>query len=851
MDKILFDCMPDENNAEIQFSVAREEWFRLFSVVYTLINAGPNPYSQNLYNNVRQYLLQVVDMKQNEISKMESDSEMETGEKQPVLTQYHYYWKQYSSALIYYDQMYHNLNSYYIRNHRQSEQSYMFTDKKPVEVKPEEDANARGMTESARARVGAQTRSRKAADSAAQKNYEAIECNGNYPIKELGLRVWKHVMCDSLKHSIIPKLLKIVEAHRDGDHATIKKLLKGATRENLEDDSVLFPIVQEIISSLITDTEQQPNNRKSSAFQFYQAILEKPYLDATFEFAHSFSEKIKTGNKPAEYVKTMMEMIKAENLRADKFMHEFSKDKLTSICTKIFVQEQKDFILQDVQEVIENEKWDQFQDKFILLRDVNEGLRDLCKHYQNHLERVGEEKTQQVIRIPKKFVDTVLQFNNDAIEHVKKLFKDPLDKNKNSEMNTSKDFIRAVDNACKTIVNLKEKGTNQKQAPASTLLAQFCDVILREKDKESEWYLKNLKDAVSVFHHIEDRDLFEQFYRQKLAGRLIKNTTESMEAETTMIDNLRLAAGYDFTSPLNRMMKDVKICKVDSDKFTHKILECKVIQQGAWPFQKNKKALNLPTEIEKMLTSFEEFYREQHNTTKLNWLHDWSSCSVVYTHNEIKYTLTARPCQYLILNMFQEKSEFLVSFVRESTGIEFLELERYLWSLQRSGILVLEDEGEKATQQIEMGTTVKLNSEFASKRTHIDLWKKFRESKPVQRSGNKRNRGATDISEIKKSADHDAPTVDSDDESEGTNKRVEDDRRIFLQAALVRVIKKEQKISHNKFIADTISMATARFKPSISQVKNAIEVLIDKQYIERLQPQDEKDNGETHYQYIS
>ena len=118
-------------------------------------------------------------------------------------------------------------------------------------------------------------------------------------------------------------------------------------------------------------------------------------------------------------------------------------------------------------------------------------------------------------------------------------------------------------------------------------------------------------------------------------------------------------------------------------------------------------------------------------------------------------------------------------------------------------------------------------------------------------SRNKRNRGATDISEIKKSADHDAPTVDSDDESEGTNKRVEDDRRIFLQAALVRVIKKEQKISHNKFIADTISMATARFKPSISQVKNAIEVLIDKQYIERLQPQDEKDNGETHYQYIS
>merc|ERR1711971_1190753 len=122
----------------------------------------------------------------------------------------------------------------------------------------------------------------------------------------------------------------------------------------------------------------------------------------------------------------MMKMIKDENLRADKFMHEFSKDKLTSMCTKIFVQEQKDFILQDVQEVIENAEWEQFKDKFILLRDVNEGLRDLCKHYQVYLECVGETKIQPVIRIPKKFVDTVLEFNKNAITHVNDLFKDPL-----------------------------------------------------------------------------------------------------------------------------------------------------------------------------------------------------------------------------------------------------------------------------------------------------------------------------------------------------------------------------------------------------------------------------------------
>merc|ERR1711972_463341 len=200
--------------------------------------------------------------------------------------------------------------------------------------------------------------------------------------------------------------------------------------------------------------------------------------------------------------------------------------------------------------------------------------------------------------------------------------------------------------------------------------------------------------------------------------------------------------------------------------------------------------MGMPPEIETMLQSFEKFYREQHNTTKLNWLHDWSGCTIIYEHNGTKFTLTARPCHYFILNLFQEKDLSIVSEVRESTGIEFLELERYLWSLQRAGILLL-GTNDKPAQQIEMNTEVRLNTEFTSKKHHIDLWKKFRESKPVQRSAVKKLRGATDISAVKKLADQDAPTVDSDDEnSSASGKRVEDDRRIFLQAALVRVIKK-------------------------------------------------------------
>ncbi|XP_072307283.1 cullin-2-like isoform X1 [Eucyclogobius newberryi] len=72
-------------------------------------------------------------------------------------------------------------------------------------------------------------------------------------------------------------------------------------------------------------------------------------------------------------------------------------------------------------------------------------------------------------------------------------------------------------------------------------------------------------------------------------------------------------------------------------------------------------------------------------------------------------------------------------------------------------------------------------------------------------------------------------------EMEQTRSAVDEDRKMYLQAAIVRIMKARKVLRHNALIQEVINQSKARFNPSISMIKKCIEVLIDKQYIERSQ----------------
>ena len=74
---------------------------------------------------------------------------------------------------------------------------------------------------------------------------------------------------------------------------------------------------------------------------------------------------------------------------------------------------------------------------------------------------------------------------------------------------------------------------------------------------------------------------------------------------------------------------------------------------------------------------------------------------------------------------------------------------------------------------------------------------------------------------------------------------INEDRKIFLQAAIVRIMKARKTRTHNQLISEVVEQSKSRFQPNISLIKKCIEVLMEKQYLER------SEEDRTEYRYCA
>mmetsp|Transcript_17427 Transcript_17427/g.17161 ORF Transcript_17427/g.17161 Transcript_17427/m.17161 type:complete len:124 (-) Transcript_17427:686-1057(-) len=117
--------------------------------------------------------------------------------------------------------------------------------------------------------------------------------------------------------------------------------------------------------------------------------------------------------------------------------------------------------------------------------------------------------------------------------------------------------------------------------------------------------IKTLKDdeistlfdkILEIFRLLTEKDEFEGFYRNNLSRRLLTNTTINEEAEKMMISKLKVECGFQYTSKLETMMKDMTISDNLNQQFKHSPIsdnidigfKIKVLTSGNWSNESQK-----------------------------------------------------------------------------------------------------------------------------------------------------------------------------------------------------------------------------------------------------------------------
>lgn len=161
-------------------------------------------------------------------------------------------------------------------------------------------------------------------------------------------------------------------------------------------------------------------------------------------------------------------------------------------------------------------------------------------------------------------------------------------------------------------------------------LSLFIDDKLRknvktDQDQEVEHILEK---TMVLFRYIQEKDVFERYYKQHLAKRLLLNKSSSDDLEKNMISRLKTECGCQFTSKLEGMFKDISLSNNLNEEFKTHVnnrnvdlhgidLNVKVLTTVYWPTSANGPKCNIPIGADRAFKSFVEFYLGKHSGRKL------------------------------------------------------------------------------------------------------------------------------------------------------------------------------------------------------------------------------------------
>jgi len=621
-------------------------------------------------------------------------------------------------------------------------------------------------------------------------------------LRDSGMQAFRSCVFDAVRRDVCSQMLAVINAER----------------ENASVDRSLLKRCTEVFVAM-----------GIGRLDVYHSELETPLLSATRHFYRAAaSQWLDTCTTP-EYLQRAEAALTSEAERVRMFLHETSEGVLLRVLEEEVLAAHQDSLLDKpgsgVADMLQANSRGDLARLYRLYSRVNGGLIPLARAVREFIQGAGlaivsarEASAAQEATVKKgakggsegdvQFVKALLQLLVDSKALIATVF------------GGHSLFQKALKDAFEVFVNCD---TACKQSNTQAIAA-YCDRLLKTGgERMSDEALQGeLQAVVNLFSYIVDKDMFGDAYRQALSKRLLGGRSASRDAEKSFVSMLKLSCGAQYTSKLEGMLKDMHQGTDGHTAFTSWLqggtsaadaasqglvsfeFTPQILTTGWWPSHK-RIVLALPPVMASWQRAYESFYTNTTSHRELTWVHSQGS-AVVKGNFDKAYDFTVTTLQAAALLFFNDVpagSPLSFPDVVAGLGCDEDVVKRVLHSLSCGKYKLLSK--SPAGRTIGSGDTFEANADFSTALRKIRV-----------------------------------PMASLEDT--GSVKRVEEDRRVAIDAAIVRIMKTRQTLTHQALFAEVLS-ALALFKPNPKLIKRRIEYMIEADYMER----DDGDVNKYHY----
>uniref|UniRef100_A0A240PKB2 Cullin family profile domain-containing protein n=1 Tax=Anopheles epiroticus TaxID=199890 RepID=A0A240PKB2_9DIPT len=577
----------------------------------------------------------------------------------------------------------------------------------------------------------------------------------------------------------------------------------------------------------------------------YEEDFERPFLTQSAAFYKLESQKFLAENSASVYIRRVEARITEEAERAKLYLDESTESRIVEVVEDELIKKHMRTIVEmensGVVYMLQNTKTEDLACMHKLFSRVSGGLKTIADCVSQNLRSLGRDLVKEEENgstNPITFVQNLLDLKDRSDHFLYHSF------------NNDKTFKNMISSDFEHFLNLNSKSPEY--------LSLFIDDKLKKGCKGmSEQEIETILDKTMVlFRYLQEKDVFERYYKAHLAKRLLLNKSVSDDSEKNMISKLKTECGCQFTSKLEGMFKDMSVSNTVMEEFKNHInndntalegveLTVRILTTGFWPTQSVTPNCNIPAAPRKAFETFKRFYLAKHSGRQLTLQ---PQLGTVYMNAEFygvkaekektegncsstapsagssssapasgaasldapkRHVLQLSTYQMCVLMLFNNRERMTYEDIQQETDIPSKDLIRALQSLsmgkQQQRLLV---RTPKTSKDIVSTDEFYVNDAFVSKFHKVKI-------QTVAAKG------------------------ESEPERKETRSKVDEDRKHEIEAAIVRIMKARKRMPHNLLVSDVTTQLKSRFLPSPVIIKKRIEGLIEREYLART-PEDRK-----------